>query len=65
MNRYPPKGWMECRACKKDDPCLMFMPKKLRKAFPKKYCYLAETNDDMIGKGCWKKPVWAKTELTV
>ena len=65
MKRYAKKDWLECRACKKSDPCLIFLPKNLRKGFPKGYCFLSEVNDDMIGEGKWKKPQWAKTELTV
>ena len=57
------KIWIECRKCKDQDPCLIYLPKYARKEFPSNYCF----EDAMKGngkKGRWKKPKWAETELT-
>ncbi len=56
------KDWYVCSACEKTDPCMMYLPKTVRKAFPKDYCFL---NDKKNQKGKWHKPMWSKTELTV
>lgn len=52
------KDWFVCSQCDKTDPCMMYLPKTVRKAFPKTYCFLEQ-------KGKWHKPAWSKTELTV
>jgi hypothetical protein len=61
---YDRKDWLECRECKKDDPCLMYLPKAARKAFPKNYCYKPFIDENSNQKGRWKKPEWAKARLT-
>jgi hypothetical protein len=57
------KDWFVCSQCDKSDPCMMYLPKTIRKQFPKDYCFLQDTKDGMKGK--WHKPAWSKTELTV